>query len=47
MQLTKICIVCVHRKPINIVPMVPTANPAVLNALGIARIPVPNELFNK
>lgn len=41
------CIVCVQMKPINNVPTIPTAMPAVLKALGIASIPVPKELFNK
>lgn len=30
-----------------IVPKAPTNNPEFLNAIGIARIPVPNELFSK
>lgn len=38
---------CAQRYPIKTVPMPPTAIPAVLNARGIARIPVPRELLSK
>lgn len=34
-------------KPIMIVPKPPNNKPAFLNAIGIAKIPDPNELFSK
>lgn len=39
--------VCVHINPMRIVPMSPTNSPALLKALGIAKIPVPNELLSR
>lgn len=39
--------VCVHRIPMKIVPIRPTTSPAFLNAIGIAKIPVPSDPFNK
>lgn len=37
--------VCVHNSPTIIVPMNPTRRPAWLNAIGMAKIPVPIELL--
>lgn len=39
--------VWVHNIPIKIVPTRPTIKPAFLKAIGIAKIPVPKELFSK
>lgn len=45
--LTSICTQSVQRKPTITVPIAPNIRPEFLNAIGIARIPVPNELFSK
>lgn len=37
--------VWVHKSPVRIVPITPITIPAFEIALGIARIPVPRELF--
>ena len=41
------CTQCVQMKPTMIVPIAPKRRPEFLKAIGIARIPVPRELFNK
>lgn len=41
------CMVWTQMIPISTVPTVPTANPAFLNASGIANIPVPIFPFSK
>lgn len=38
---------CVHNNPMKTTPKLPTARPAVLIALGTAKIPVPKEHFNR
>lgn len=45
--LTNICTQSVQRKPTMTVPIAPNKRPEFLNAIGIANIPVPNELFSK
>lgn len=47
MKLTKICTQWVQIIPTTSVPIAPKSKPAFLNAIGIANIPVPSELFNK
>lgn len=47
LTLTSRCIVYVHRIPMAMVPKVPTTYPAFLNALGMAKIPVPRLAFRK
>jgi len=44
---TSICMVNVHNTAMNIVPNMPTTYPALLNALGMANIPVLRLAFNK
>lgn len=39
--------VCVHKSPVRTVPTTPITIPAEAIAFGIAKIPVPSELFNK
>jgi hypothetical protein len=34
-------------RPTTIVPMAPNRRPAFLKAIGMAKIPVPKELFSK
>lgn len=46
-RLTNIWTQCVHKRPTITVPSAPNSRPALLNAKGIARIPVPNEDFSK
>lgn len=41
------CTQCVQIMPIITVPRPPNNRPAFLNAIGIANIPVPSELFNR
>lgn len=41
------CTQCVQIMPIITVPRPPNNKPAFLNAIGIANIPVPSELFNR
>lgn len=36
-----------HMKPTIRVPIAPKSKPEFLKAIGIAKIPVPKELFNK
>lgn len=45
--LTNICTQSVQIKPTMTVPIAPNKRPEFLNAIGIAKIPVPNELFSK
>lgn len=46
-KFTSIWTQCVQMKPMTRVPMLANTKPPFLNAIGIARIPVPSELFNK
>lgn len=46
-MLTSIWTHIVQMKPTTIVPTAPNKRPAFLNAIGIANIPVPSELFSK
>lgn len=46
-KLTNICTQSVQRKPTTTVPMAPNKRPEFLNAIGIAKIPVPKELFSR
>ena len=46
-RLTKMWTQCVQMIPTTSVPMAPNRRPAFLNAIGIAKIPVPRELFSK
>lgn len=41
------CTQCVQIMPIITVPKPPNNKPAFLNAIGIANMPVPSELFNR
>lgn len=45
--LTNMCTQCVQIMPIITVPRPPNNRPAFLNAIGIASIPVPSELFSR
>lgn len=45
--LTKMWTQCVHMKPMKMVPTAPINRPEFLYAIGIAKIPVPKELFNR
>lgn len=45
--LTNMCTQCVHMMPIITVPRPPNNRPAFLNAMGIAKIPVPKDDFNR
>lgn len=45
--LTNICTQCVQIMPIITVPKLPNSKPAFLNAIGMANMPVPSELFNR
>lgn len=38
---------CVHTNATSIVAKTPTSSPAFLKAIGIAKMPVPREAFNK
>lgn len=46
-QLTKMWTQWVQSNPTTIVPIAPKTRPAFLNAMGIARIPVPSEDFSR
>lgn len=41
------CTQCVQMMPMITVPSEPNSKPAFLNAIGIAKMPVPRELFNR
>lgn len=45
--LTKIWTQCVQTNPMISVPSAPNSRPEFLNAIGMAKIPVPRELFSK
>lgn len=46
-KLTRIYAQCVHTNATSIVAKIPKSNPALLKAIGIAKMPLPREAFNK